>query len=546
MSTGEFVSGLFAKYRLGEDTGLTKNRARLYAVIGEPPLLYKSFLEPLSKAHVERLRELVEVGRRVASGEIRRAARRIVWPVDLVVERGTLAGVLIPRAGAEYFRPGTAQPVGQSFSHLAHPSSAPTVRVRLLVVRQLADALAMLAEQGYVHGDISSANMLWTLAREPSLLLVDCDGLHPRGFPTLAFNTEYWKDPRLEAEAIRRHDAQSDWYALALAVYRVLVLNPIAVPRVRDFDQIRGQLPSALAEPIVRVFSDPLDAEARVAPTDWTRALRVVIADPAQRELIDALTRGRPANVGDRRRAHAAAQAKAQPPRDPEPAPQPLSWRPAPGPLQPRQPPRSSSSGAQVGANGLGSRAPRRPRGGHTGRSLLKSLVLFAILAAVGIFGLYHFTGLPNWPILNELNPFLSSSQRELVASLPAAAHHCEGGESAPPRGAVAMVSCEWDEREVVAIQFASVHALDGFYDKRLRVARAKMAGRTWPSRCPASGRWHATGDHHSQGAVTSFLSRTGARLDWSQTGTRIYFMGFRIDRDLAALCRWWKGLGFA
>ncbi len=544
---------MFARYRLGEDTGLSKNRARLYAVVGEPPLLYKCFVEAQSEVHADRVRELVEVGRRISSGEILGAARRIVWPLDLVVERGQLAGVLIPRAGAEYFRPGP-QLLAQGFSHLAHSSSAPAARSRLILVRQLANAFNVLSKMGYVHGDLSGGNVLWTLAPELSLLVVDCDGLHPRGFPTEALCTDGWKDPRLDADAIRRHDVQSDWYALALAVYRVLVLNPIAVPGAGDYDRITAQLPGALAELIVRVFSNPLDAEARVAPERWRDALRGVIADRAQCERIDALTRERPSNVGDRRRARAAAKVKVRSPRDPGPPPQQPPrehlQQPPREPVQP-SPPRRPNSSLPSGPGPALTGGPRvgvshRSRGASRGRRLLRRLALVAVLAAVGIFGVYHFTGLPNWPILNELNPFLSSSQRDLVASLPVGVHHCVGEGSAPPRGALAMVTCEWNEREVVAIRFASVHGLDAFYEKRLHIARAKMAERAWPARCPASDRWHLAGDRRSLGALIAFVSQTGARLDWSQIATRIYFMGFSASRDLTALCGWWTGLGFA
>ena len=541
MISGQVVSGSFAQYVLGDELLLPGN-ATMFEVVGSADLLYKSFSAPLNGAHVARVRDLVDVGRQLGErSDVRGDPRRIAWPVDLIIEGRDVVGVVVPRAGQEYFRPTSAQLVPQSFSHLALSSTTPPAKPRLFVIRQLAGALVMLDRHDLVHGDISGSNMLWTLEPAPSLLLVDCDGVHPSGFPTHPFCTKYWTDPRLEARTIPRHDARSDWYALALAVYRVLVLNARAVPHAGDFDWIEAELPRPLADHLIQVFADTADADARVAPDIWKQSLRDVIEDDAQCAQIDALTRAHPPTVAGRRRARAAASSRAgsqSESRSAQPAP-------APPPLTPRKPsvPSSPSGQAWPGTRPV-SVGNGRSMAGHPGRRLVKRLVLMALAAVVAIMAVYHFTGLPNWPILNELNPFLNSSQRELVATLPPAVHHCVGGES-PPRGALAMVQCEWGEREIVAIRFLSAGAMHEFYEKRLAIAQRKMADRARPKRCPASGAWHVRSSRHNLGEVTSFVSLAGARLDWSQTGARTYLMALSSSSDLNALCRWWTDQGF-
>jgi hypothetical protein len=402
-----------------------------------------------------------------------------------------------------------------------------------MIVSQLAGALDLLDEQHLVQGDVSGSNMLWTTEPDPSLLLVDCDGIRPRDFCVNGAGTPGWTDPRLKKELIRCHDAQSDWYALALAIYRATVLSFREIPSSRDFDWIGAELPSPIAQRVIQVFSDPLDAAARVPPEDWDIALRSVIDDEAQCRQIESVNRERPTTVAARRAASNLPRRRAR--QTPKPASPSDASRQSAGGSVPSNPQRSLYyAGHKKSMDGAKSSARGRAR-----RRLLTVVTLFVLAT----FASYHFTGLPNWPILNTLNLFLSSSQRDLVAALPSGIHHCSGDRANLPAGTVAAVTCEWEDRDIVAIRFSSIDAMYSFYKKRAAIAQRTMAKESVPSNCPKPGRWHAHSGKHTLGEMIFFTSTTGARIDWYRNSSLIYFVGLGSQNDLDGLCSWWTEL---
>lgn len=74
----------------------------------------------------------------------------------------------------------------------------------------MAEILAFLDFRQFVHGDVSSATVLWSLAPQPLVYLVGCDRLVPH-LPSVG------GPARTQA---------GDRYALALAIYRYLLLRP--------------------------------------------------------------------------------------------------------------------------------------------------------------------------------------------------------------------------------------------------------------------------------------------------------------------------------
>lgn len=527
MKPDRVFSGAFGIYVLEGQPLFEGGNANLFAIKDRPDLLGKVFHAPLGNDHVTRVTELVTVGiENKRRNGISASARRIAWPLDLSVVAGSVTGVIIPRAGPAYFRQTPNRLLAQNFGYLAGGRQIPSIRQRLFVVRQLARALEVLERQDLVHGDVSSTNILFALEPDPELLLIDCDGIHPRGFLTEPYYTNFWKDPRLAADLIPRHDAQSDWYALALAVYRVIVVNARATPDARDFDWMRSELPSSISEHLIQVFDEPHNGAARVPPSEWTSTLTKVIKDEAECERLAELSHDRPANVAGRRSAANRLRSSGAPPprvpRAPRPAADPPRQRPA------------SKRAHRPG--GRPRKAPRRTRQGQPWR---KRTLLGAPLAIFALLAFYHYTGVPNWAILNEVNDLLlNAEQRQLIAKLPSQIWDCRDDGLQPP-GATATVRCRWDGRELVAIQFSSASKMRAFYDKRATIARRAMNDHARPASCPAGGRWHE--GSRGLGDATSFVYAGGARVDWSRTTSLIYRIGLAPAGELAALCRWWR-----
>ena len=88
-----------------------------------------------------------------------------------------------------------------------------------------------------------------------------------------------WKDPRLLDKVIPAHDKYSDWYALALAMYRGLLLTPGNLGEKKPDGSwpkpqaIPDDLDPAMADLLTRALADPLNAEARPRPGEWVQGL---------------------------------------------------------------------------------------------------------------------------------------------------------------------------------------------------------------------------------------------------------------------------------
>jgi DNA-binding helix-hairpin-helix protein with protein kinase domain len=291
MSERVAVRGIHDGYaRAAVPLRMPGGNARLYEIESDAGLLYKEFPTPLGGADTDRLRALADVGTMTREeAELSPDVYRIGWPLDVEIVRGRALGVVIRRAGEEFHRPDTGlMRIAQSFGHLML-DPVPAATVRLFVTYRLAGALRVLHGQRLVHGDVSSNNILWCRRPTPDLLLIDADSVYELGFPARPAHTPHWGDPRLAAKRIECHDQKSDWYALALAAYRAVVLDRKADP-VRDLHAGRSwaAIPSPLDDLFRAAFGDPLDGRVRPKPKAWEAALRTVMASDSACASIDA------------------------------------------------------------------------------------------------------------------------------------------------------------------------------------------------------------------------------------------------------------------
>ena len=144
----------------------------------------------------------------------------------------------------------------------------------------MAEILNFVDSRGLVHGDINGKNLAWTMSPVPVMYLIDCDGMVPQTPPpTEGVQAMGWADPRVIDHLIPAHDQYSDWYALALAMYRGLLMTPGKLdsrqsdgswPKPKD---ILADLHATIATLMHRGLDHPLDPLSRPQPAEWVQGL---------------------------------------------------------------------------------------------------------------------------------------------------------------------------------------------------------------------------------------------------------------------------------
>jgi hypothetical protein len=279
-ASGRVVAGRHGTYRVDTRVLAHGGRAVLHEVADGPiPLVYKLFKEPLQDSGARhRLGRLVAEGRRQFITSRNRLGcgpgSALDWPVDLVIEAERVVGVILPRVPATYQRANGS--LRNMEFLLLHRGEVPTAAQRVTILIRLAELLAWLSRRRLVHGDIAPRNLIWTTQPGPEVVVLDVDGIHDD--MTAASEhvaTPGWTDPRVLERITGKHDIQSDWYALALFVYRGLLVTPGMLRKGPNgwpgptlppsfFPRVRSLL--------VRALADPLHG-ARPAPDEWVAAL---------------------------------------------------------------------------------------------------------------------------------------------------------------------------------------------------------------------------------------------------------------------------------
>lgn len=222
------LTGVHGRYSVAE---AAVNRGGVGAIFptADAALVYKEYLSPDGAPSVENLRRLVEIGRNVlveqrkAPGETPESS--VNWPVDVVLANHGRRprGVLLPAIPSSLLNE-FGQPRGLEFLILAR-TSPPPAKGRVVLLLRMAEIQAYIDALGLVHGDINAKNLAWTLQPQPIMYLIDCDGMVPQSPPPQAgVHAMGWVDPRVADKLVPAPDHLSDRYALALAMYRGLLL----------------------------------------------------------------------------------------------------------------------------------------------------------------------------------------------------------------------------------------------------------------------------------------------------------------------------------
>ncbi|MFB9338122.1 hypothetical protein, partial [Actinoplanes octamycinicus] len=252
----------------------------------DPKWVYKEYHSPDKAPPAEHLQRLVDIGRDVLIRQGQEIGSRpessINWPVDVVRDAGgRIVGCVLPAIPDRYFHP-TLNCVNTIEFLVMRRSGPPAATYRMVVLLRMAEILAFVHSKRLVHGDVNAKNVAWTLRPEPAAYLIDCDGMVPQDPPpTSGVQANYWTDPRVVDRVVPAQDHYSDWYCLALAFYRGLLLPAGGnLPKVNGTWAAPSQIPDDLDPRIAgllrRGLTDPLDPSRRPEPAEWVTTLMQV------------------------------------------------------------------------------------------------------------------------------------------------------------------------------------------------------------------------------------------------------------------------------
>lgn len=275
--------GLFGAYSV-DDVVLNKGGLGSIHRTSDPSFVYKRYFSAQKAPRREHLDQLIEAGREVLIHQGKRPGdtpeSSVNWPVDMVVDdSGVVNGVVLPTIPSTFFSAelGTVQTLDFLVMARARP---PLAKGRVVLLLRMAEILAFVNTRGLVHGDVNSKNLAWTLRPEPLMYLIDCDGMLPQSPPpTAGVGATGWMDPRVVDRVVPAHDHYSDWYGLALAMYRGLLLTPGRLDKTSDGrwpqpSKIPPELHPEVAHLIRRGLSDPLACpQQRPSPKEWVDVL---------------------------------------------------------------------------------------------------------------------------------------------------------------------------------------------------------------------------------------------------------------------------------
>jgi hypothetical protein len=247
--------------------------------LGFDELIYKRFAAPAVvagptlEALARRRLTLAGPGRRLVDD-------RTTWPLAVVVDDlGNTIGYLM-RAVPDAFHQDIVtlasgpqrilREVQQLFLGdelaLRNLGEVPTPVERLALARQLAVLLGFLHGQGIVFGDLSYTNAVYALRPRPAVMLLDCDGLRPRGqhAAMAQLHSPGWAPPERGPQTVA-----TDRYKLGLFVLRCIT------PGVNAQNRDPAAAADALDEEGRRLLARALTGEPGDRPSGgaWVRYL---------------------------------------------------------------------------------------------------------------------------------------------------------------------------------------------------------------------------------------------------------------------------------
>ncbi|QGV80286.1 hypothetical protein [Streptomyces ficellus] len=289
------LSGLRLLDRIGDG-----GQGEVHAVAGPPGILYKAY-RPALRPDGGALAALVRVRRDLVPDERDWWDERTAWPLCRVTDGGRVTGFLMRRApdSMTWRPPGGGGTKLTELAYLLRPAKAawravvqPTPEERYALAVAVVDLVDRLHAMGLVLGDLSQANVLWTVRPAPAVHLLDCDGIRQAGRgPVLAqADTIDWNDPLAPPGAVT---VDSDRYKAALALGRILAQDPYTAPGT-VFAPVPGVLDERREAAVRRLYVQAAGPfGSRPSLGEWRTALsgrgviKLLAARPAPRPAVD-------------------------------------------------------------------------------------------------------------------------------------------------------------------------------------------------------------------------------------------------------------------
>ncbi|MEV4946690.1 hypothetical protein [Streptomyces sp. NPDC053755] len=274
-------------------------QGEVHEVGGPGGLLFKKYLEP-HKVDGDALASLVSLRQALAPAERDRLDREAAWPLCRVVDSGRVTGFLMRRAPATMsWRTGKGDSKLIELSYLLRAPKAawqgvrqPSPAERHALTVAIVELFQWLHAMGLVVGDLSQANVLWSLDPGPSVHLLDCDGIRITGRPPVLdqADTPDWLDPHAPPGSVT---VDSDRYKAALMIGRVLAQDAYAAPD-KPLDPVAGVLDERRTAAVRRLWA-MADGAYGTRPDlgQWRTALagrdtiRLIATRPAARPAVD-------------------------------------------------------------------------------------------------------------------------------------------------------------------------------------------------------------------------------------------------------------------
>lgn len=221
---------------------------------------------------------------------------RLNVPLRVLADADELVGYLLPMLGPQFMRTGArfaaedgaprvaerlflgremATSVGLCYATLTH---------RLTVCLQLAQAFELVHGLGYVYGDLSGRNVLYSLWPSVEVVLLDCESLRPTGSAASnpQMTTPGWTQPGRLALSQVTDQAK-------VSTFMLRTLSPgVGADRANDPSRLRGA--SILGDQDGRLPEIFRRAQGSVTAAQWVAWISAALRDVGAHE---GWTRGR-------------------------------------------------------------------------------------------------------------------------------------------------------------------------------------------------------------------------------------------------------------
>ncbi|SFL28881.1 hypothetical protein [Streptomyces pini] len=283
---------------LGDRVG-SGGQGDVHAVAGGT-LLFKEYKSP-STADGNALAGLVDFRQGLGQGDRDHLDARAAWPLCRVTDEGGRAvGFLMQRAPSHMtWRTSAGKTKLVELQYLIRPPKAawqevsqPTPEQRRILARACVEAIDWFHGAGLVVGDISQANVLWSLAPEPTVHFLDCDGFRRVGHGAVQAqaDTPDWNDPLAPSTEA---SVDTDAYKTALVAGRILARDPYLAPG-QELQAVAGCLNDRQDAAVRRLFAQAAgERGTRPRPGEWRTALSdrgtiaLTAATPRPRPVMD-------------------------------------------------------------------------------------------------------------------------------------------------------------------------------------------------------------------------------------------------------------------